>query len=64
MINKLRLCRIDESTGKKILMENEIMERELGREIRGYEAVQHINGDPLDNRVSNLRIVTRKINRR
>lgn len=35
-----------------------IMEKHLNRFLRKNEYVHHINGDPLDNRLENLRIVS------
>jgi hypothetical protein len=36
-----------------------VMARKLGRPLRSTEIVHHIDGDPANNRVSNLRIETR-----
>jgi hypothetical protein len=44
--------------GKIIYMEDQIMEMELGRKLRIDEEVRHKNGNTLDNRRSNLEVVT------
>ena len=44
--------------GKIIYIEDAIMEMELGRKLTYREEVVHKNGDPLDNRKSNLEVVT------
>jgi len=50
-------CRTDEATGEIIYMEDQIMEMELRRKLAEGEMVRHKNGNPLDNRRSNLEVV-------
>jgi len=47
---------------KKILLHNFIMEEHLGRPLAQGECVDHINFNTMDNRVSNLRIITKSQN--
>lgn len=37
-----------------------VMESHLGRKLEDYETVHHINGDKTDNRIDNLRIMSKK----
>ena len=43
---------------KTIIMHRVIMERTMGRKLEHHEHIDHINHDTLDNRRSNLRLVT------
>lgn len=35
-----------------------IMERHVGRKLKRFEHVHHINGDPRDNRIENLQVMS------
>ena len=46
--------------GRKMRIHRHIMENHLGRFLENNEHVFHKNGDPSDNSVENLVIITRK----
>ena len=46
--------------GKYKLEQQIVMENKLGRKLKPPEIIHHINGDKLDNDISNLKIMTRK----
>lgn len=54
--DKPHACRTE--NGRTIYMEDEIMERHIGRKLRENELVIHKNGNTLDNRFENLLLVT------
>ncbi|KKK92831.1 hypothetical protein LCGC14_2699000 [marine sediment metagenome] len=49
--------------GRRISEHRLVVERFLGRRLSPKEYIHHINGDTLDNRIENLRIVTAKTHR-
>lgn len=46
--------------GHKIARSRYIMELHLGRKLNANEVVHHLNGDGLDDRIENLRVMSRK----
>ena len=46
--------------GKKDRIHRHIMEEHIGRFLRINEHVYHLNGDPKDNRIENLAVITKK----
>lgn len=45
--------------GKQVRLHRHLMEKKIGRKLDFNEVVHHINGDKLDNRIENLRVVDR-----
>ena len=45
--------------GKQIRRHRYIMEKKIGRKLKHFEVVHHINHNPKDDRISNLKIMTR-----
>jgi transposase len=45
--------------GKQVRLHRHLMEKKLGRKLTFNEVVHHINGNKLDNRINNLKIVSR-----
>lgn len=45
--------------GKKVRAHRWIMEQHIGRPLKATEDVHHLNGNPLDNRIENLVVMTR-----
>jgi HNH endonuclease len=50
--------------GIKKTVHRHVMQEHLGRELESHEHVYHVNGDPKDNRIENLIMITKKYGRK
>lgn len=60
--HRLRLVIVDKTSGKKtsISYAKYLMELHLGRHLKSYETVDHIDNDYTNNDLSNLRVLSRR----
>ena len=59
-LSKHTRTRLIRRNGKKVRAHRWIMEQHLSRKLLPDEQVHHINGNPLDNRIENLQVMTTK----
>lgn len=52
--------RISRGRNKYVYRARAVMEAHLGRALRSDEHVHHVNGDPSDDRIENLRVLDRR----
>jgi len=64
MLSKHTRTRLIWRNGKKVRAHRWIMEQVLGRTLLSTEHVHHRNGDPLDNRIENLEVLTASVHMR
>ena len=58
MLSKNTRTRLITRQGKKVREHRWLMEQHLGRPLKQTEHIHHINGNPLDNRLENLQVIS------